>query len=379
MKQSVTLGTKQVKTGDSVYAYYVLRWYDPATGKRKSETLGSPDRRNKHYITLTEAKKRRDMKAMGFHRSPARRQGGVGLLDWIDQYRDQRKSEGISDRTIDLFDFAAAMLTRHFRSDIDIRSITRADARNFWVAAQEGKLWGDRNKKRPIGKSRQTAAKYLRQIQTLFNRAVEDDMVDANHFTRLAKVRQDSSDWSYVTLDDFWATHKAAPAAWKNMLVMARLAALTREDILRLTWGQVDWEAKAIRIRRAKTNVDQHVPIDQTLLATLEGWRTEHTKNGVIPGPRSKVISDPPYLGNIGRDLAVWCKHAGITPWAKPLHDLRKSCILDWVRLQPSPQVLKLWAGHATITTTLTFYDRARDVDMAVGQGLVFKAAATAK
>ncbi len=75
---------------------------------------------------------------------------------------------------------------------------------------------------------------------------------------------------------------------------------------------------------------------------------------------------------NVKQYLSVRAARAGVKMWDKPLHDLRKSCILDWARIQPSTNALKLWAGHASIGTTLKFYDKVRQEDMAVGQGRIF-------
>ena len=40
---------------------------------------------------------------------------------------------------------------------------------------------------------------------------------------------------------------------------------------------------------------------------------------------------------------------------AKPIHSLRKSCILDWADRHPA-HVVKEWAGHADLNTTDSYY-----------------------
>ena len=72
---------------------------------------------------------------------------------------------------------------------------------------------------------------------------------------------------------------------------------------------------------------------------------------------------------NVWRDFRVLCKRAEVTPYAKPFHALRKSCITDWAARFPA-HVVKEWAGHADIRTTLKYYLKVSDGDYRKAAGL---------
>ncbi len=65
----------------------------------------------------------------------------------------------------------------------------------------------------------------------------------------------------------------------------------------------------------------------------------------------------------------VVCKRAKVTAYAKPFHALRKSCITDWAARFPA-HVVKEWAGHADIRTTLKYYLKVSDGDHRKAAGL---------
>ena len=148
-------------------------------------------------------------------------------------------------------------------------------------------------------------------------------------------------------------------------MALARFAALSRGDIERLTWSEVDLQLGEIRIERAKTRVPQHVPIDPTLRRLLEEWRGKR-HSFRVDGTDLVVPAGSVKYDNIGRSFAGYCRQAGVPRYGKPLHALRDACINDWFRMDPAPPIasVQLWAGHSSITTTLKFYHAAQDSDM---------------
>ena len=58
---------------------------------------------------------------------------------------------------------------------------------------------------------------------------------------------------------------------------------------------------------------------------------------------------------NTWRDAQALFRKAGVPAYDKPFHSLRKSCITDWAGEFPT-HVVKEWAGHADIRTTLKYY-----------------------
>ena len=75
-------------------------------------------------------------------------------------------------------------------------------------------------------------------------------------------------------------------------------------------------------------------------------------------------------LRNVWRDFQVLAKRAKVKPYSKPLHSLRKSCITDWAAKFPA-HVVKEWAGHADIRTTLKYYLKVSESEYDKAAGLL--------
>ncbi|MEM9791161.1 MAG: hypothetical protein AAF842_12245, partial [Planctomycetota bacterium] len=73
-------------------------------------------------------------------------------------------------------------------------------------------------------------------------------------------------------------------------------------------------------------------------------------------------------LDNPGRDMALICRWVGVEPYGKPIHALRKSCITEWVSANHPPHAVQVWAGHKLIKTTLEFYTKVSEKDMAAAK-----------
>lgn len=378
---AVTLETKSTKAKGRVYTYRVLRWTDPDTGKRLTETLGrADDRRHTRYITLREAKKLRDLKAAEFDRHPGRRRRGLTLGELIDWYADKRKREGVAARTREVDAYAARLLLAYFKTDTPLAEIPRGSAaagvrsaRGFWFALRDGELAHRISKAGWSGKrwSQTSAMKYLRNARAMFNAAVDDEILESHPFNRLAGTTAPADEsWRLVTRKEAAALIRTAlemdKVGWAKAVALARYAAHTREDLLANTWTHVDFATNEVRFRRSKSGAKQHAPIDDDLLEWLVRWHEERSSiriaGDTIIRPGELVLDNP------GRDMARICKRAGVEPYGKPLHALRKSCITDWVSAGHPPHAVQLWAGHENISTTLDFYTRVSPQDMAAAK-----------
>lgn len=379
-RTAVTLATKTVTKAGKVYKYRELRWHDPRTDKKRSQTLGrADDRRHQSFITLKDAKQLRDAKAAEFANNPARRGGGMTLQAWLERYAKRRATNGTSPQTLKVDDFAGRLLLAYFGPHQRIDRIYAADdgtgrpnAHDFVDALNDGELAAKVNAHDPKHKwkrqrwSVSSARKYLRNIRTTFKAAVVASLIDTNPFA-LAGVTTSTSDnsWHYVDRRTFFRLYKAADPNWKRIIALARFASLSREDILTVEWSRVAWDQRELHIKRAKTGADQVVPIDDTLAKIMAGWRGQNPfkiRNDRIV-PEGSVS-----LENVGRTFDRLCKAAGVERYGKPLHALRKSCITDWARTQHA-HVVQVWAGHKSVQTTLSYYTRVSPRDMEAGKG----------
>jgi integrase len=172
---------------------------------------------------------------------------------------------------------------------------------------------------------------------------------------------------------------------WKAVISLAYGIGLRRNEILNLTWQDIDFESKLVCVNakqstkrlvewEPKDHQNRIVPItEQTIhflaevqLTAPEGhpyifvkpYRLSQIKSREKHGmwnPRSEV------LNNIGRDFEVIRKLSGTSKCT--LHDLRRSAITNWAKYLPI-QVVQQFAGHSNISTTRKYYLSVRPEDV---------------
>ena len=366
-RDGVSLSTSKRTAKGKTYRYWALRWFDPATGKRRSQNIGTVADMSKR-----KAERLRQLKQVELEKSPARRSQSPTLGNLLAEHIASCRASGVRRGTISSYEQVGRLLTTYFGEERAIDSIMRLDVEGFIRALLGGELDAVSKSTQRRRASDTTVGKYLRTARAAFGWAVELDLIDANPFATPRSTRgrkragqvslaSKPKDWQYVPMAVFWRLHDAAPARWRMILALARMAALRRSDIEALTWDNVDLEGREIRFTAYKTGAKVVVPISPTLCELLVKAHAQRASYKL--GDDHVVDWSDVTLNNIGRDVAVMCQRAEIDPYGDPLHTLRKSCIQDWARRHPMHAVHR-WAGHSTITTTLAYYTCADDSEL---------------
>ena len=337
MHRRVTIATQKTKSADgTVYRYWQLRWYG-VDGTRYSESIGRVDK-----VSKRQAEKRRVAKEMELRGSPSRVTPSrvPTLADFSDSYLEARKRE-VAAGTVELHEMTIRYLKAQFSDDRRIDTITRFDARSFKTALAQGKLVRV-NERKHGAPTAATVDLHIRNARTMFNRAVDDDLIQFNPFDRLAGgVAPTEKNWHYVDADEFGRLLAACPHdGWRSLLGLCRLAGLRQGEALSLRWGQVDWSGNRLEVWAGKTKRKRIVPIAPELLPILRA-AFEKAAEGevyVVTG-----VAHP----NVWRDFRVISKHAGVKPYAKWCHTLRKNREGDWIAAGFPFHVVADWMGHS--------------------------------
>lgn len=175
-----------------------------------------------------------------------------------------------------------------------------------------------------------------------------------------------AAQWEKVSAEQFWQLYDAAEGGVQVLLALCRLAALRRSDALALKWSNVRFDEGVLVFRPQKVErflqQDARVPICAELREILEAVRGESLR---LDG---HVVDRRGITRNFGTLVfPALCRKAKLTPWPKPLHTLRKSCIDDWARHNP-PNVVMEWATHSSLATTMKFYAKVSREDEQRGQ-----------
>ena len=287
------------------------------------------------------------------------------LRAFLGRYYADRQTE-LRPGTMELHQQTGRYLTGYFGERRRLDSITRVEARAFKTALANGEIAHVNKRKKNGGMAATTVDQHIRHARTFFNHALSDDLIMFNPFDRLAQNDPVEKDWHYVDPDEFGKLMNAAKPGWQLLFVLCRWAGLRLEEALELPGAKIDLEARRLTIvSREDFTVKDKDSRTIPIVPELHDFFHQH---GVLDTGLA-IPKDAVSRRNVWRDFQVPCKRAGVTPYSKPFHSLRKSCITDWAARFPA-HVVKEWAGHADIRTTLKYYLKVSDGDYRRASGL---------
>jgi len=241
-----------------------------------------------------------------------------------------------------------------------------------------------------------TVNKDIRTLKRIFNLAIEPRGYLAegqNPFAKIKERKTTENEIRYVKVEEYHKLVRATEKIWWNALFsLAYGSGLRRNEILHLTWADIDFENQRIKVN-AKKGTE----------ATLE-WEPKNRKNRVVPmsdessqllvNIQAQAIEGHPYVfvspkrlerikerrkigkwntrselvNNLTRDFNVIRRRARVAECT--IHDLRRSAITNWAQSLPI-QVVQTLAGHSNIATTKKYYLAVRSEDMASANQLL--------
>ncbi len=235
-----------------------------------------------------------------------------------------------------------------------------------------------------------TVNKDIRTLKRIFNLAIEPRGYlpeGQNPFAKIKKRKTTENKVRYVEIEEYRALANEAKDLWWNALIsIAYGSGLRRNEILHLTWADVDFEIQQIYVNpkketaktvnwEPKDHEKRVVPMaDETakLLVNLQAQAKEGFPYIFISQKRLEKIRERQKIGkwtsrseiinNLRKNFNAIRRRAGVTKCA--LHDLRRSAITNWAGYLPI-QVVQQLAGHSDISTTRKYYLTVRPEDMA--------------
>jgi integrase len=241
-----------------------------------------------------------------------------------------------------------------------------------------------------------TVNKDIRTLKRIFDLAIEPRGYLAEGQNPFAKIRErktTENEIRYVTIEEYHILVEATEKIWWHALFsLAYGSGLRRNEILHLTWKDVDFENQRIKVNakkgseeilewEPKNRKNRVVPMSNEssqLLVDIQARAPEsHPYIFVSPkrlklikkrrkagrwNPRSEVVN------NVTRDFNVIRRRTNVAKCT--IHDLRRSAITNWAQRLPI-QVVQTLAGHSNIATTKKYYLAVRSEDFAVAGELL--------
>jgi len=233
-----------------------------------------------------------------------------------------------------------------------------------------------------------TVNKWIRTLKGIFNLAIEPRGYLAegqNPFAKIKKRKITERPIRYVDLLEYTALMDAATKLWwKTFLSIVYGSGLRLNEILHLTWADVDLGQYHIKVKAKKAKVD------------ILAWEPKGRKNRTVPmsDESAKLLVDMqvnspefhPYIfvsserlarikkrrkagkwherseviNNMGERFKTIRHHANVAKCT--IHNLRRSAITNWAKRLPI-QVVQTLAGHESIATTREYYLAVRPED----------------
>lgn len=243
-----------------------------------------------------------------------------------------------------------------------------------------------------------TANKDIRTLRRVFNLAIDPRgylQEGRNPFSKIKERKKSQKPIRYVEIAEYQALIEATGKIWwKAFISLAYGSGLRREEILNLTWQDVDFENKQARTNpkvsteltvewEPKDHEIRTVPVTEQairFLAEMQVTAPEGYPYIFISSERLQKIKEREQLGkwnstsetvnNVGRNFGVIRRKAGVNKCT--IHDLRRSAITNWAKYLPI-QVTQQFAGHSNISTTRKYYISVRPEDIASASQVINK------
>jgi len=185
--------------------------------------------------------------------------------------------------------------------------------------------------------------KEVTALKVIFNRAVRHRKLNLNPIAHVKRLPENNIRQRVLTHDEFTALLDASEPHLKPIIQMAYHMGMRKDEIIRLTWPEVDLKKGFIRLpaERTKTDSPRIIPLHPEVKTTLEKLpRGLHTD-------RVFLRHGQPF-NEIKHSFQAACHRAGIEDFT--FHDLRH-CALNNLRKAGNDffQIMAM-SGHKTIS-----------------------------
>jgi len=364
---------------------YMLDYVDQ-NGKRRQISLGHADKR--------QAERQRQEKELELRVNVA---GPISmrltdfLRDSLARTKGQVRATTLKETARSMNDFVACV------GDIDVQEVQYRHGEQFIQYCSGQDI------------SAATVAKKVKHLKRVFQLAEDRGQLDRNPLRKLKPPRVPRRKIRVFTADECdrlcaaarQCEEKGRPVKWELLIRMCLVTGMRRGELMNTTWRDIDFANMTVEVSPKKDCDDtwewyikdtdrRTLPLTADLvklLVELQLSQPEGSPYVFVPKARYDQIQELWRKGQWtvekGRSpLSKFCHHfnkirarAGIA--SGTFHDLRRTCLSNWIVQGLSLHEVKELAGHAGIETTDRFYlavrkdvvDRARAASEASRKG----------
>lgn len=358
MKKLVTLWLRQ--TGET--CTYYLRWRE-RTGKTRRSSLGHGDR---HLAEIQRQKKEAELRnGLPAEVTPNK------VTIWNLCFAYLAAESTIESSTAELTERAVRYMVEAL-GDIRVVDFDYRQAQRFqsWLIS--------------TGRNEVSANIYIKTVRPVFRWAVRQHLIAADPFAELNMFRISRKQIRIYTQREFQELFRSCPSGmWQARVLLAKTAGLRRGEIMNLTLDDIDFDHGLIFVQPkregrstwrwvVKDKDRRELPLVPELSRVLVDL-----VNDLPEGQPYPLISVDRYeqvmrlkARSVLPDRVRRCPDENFKPWRRirklagikhgTFHDLRRTCITEWLENGLEPHEAMRLAGHSDVETTMNYYVTTR-------------------
>lgn len=219
--------------------------------------------------------------------------------------------------------------------DVDLRDVSPMMIERF------------RKSKLKEGRTKSTCNRYLQLLKRMFNLAIEEGYAEENPVRKVKLFSEkDNLKERILTEAEEERLLENCSEILRPIILVALNTGMRRAEILNLTWNQIDFKTRRIRVEKTKSGKVRFVPINNALFYVLNRLRVE---NGQSPFVFFNSKTGKPHL-DMKTGFKGACRRAGISNLR--FHDLRHTFASRLVEKGVDIETVKELLGHHSITVT---------------------------
>lgn len=339
---------------------YKVQWFDPRTGKLKTESCGR-DR----ALAKTVAAKRRQELQDGVYREIK----PIGWADFVEEHLDCIA--------------ANQELTRenHRQAELALRQFEQVCEPKGPADIDYVMLEKFRNARATEGAAPGTVRKGLAYIRSALNAAVLRGYMKHNPYDARLEQRGVEKEANPILLEDFRKILEICPDnQWRALCTIGFYTGLREMEIATLEWSDIDLDNKIILIRskpenRIKARKERRVAMTAEIVKALEALKLERDIKQLKTGretrwifPAVKLLGRPMPQSYVGHRFVKLVKAAGLIgadgEHIYTFHCLRASYVTYALNAGVGAQIVVGTVGHSKFDVTLKHYAGKNDKQM---------------